>query len=241
MDAAAADGAAPDAQEPDRAEKPSGYDRLTELALKRANELIADTTPPAPPTLSPDEQKKRLRNLAPATCLYGATANLHGPAYDVAGYAAFLEDFLKEAGSPTDPVERMLLEQLALAHHVVGRLHVQAGTNSNVPAVQMLHAAAARLMGEFRRTALALQVYRQRPAGKQVDAPARQKEESGDEPKVGTNGHAPPGRNGHAPSARTAKKSPRTAKWEATGSKSTSMSPSRPAPNLLCAPCRRDV
>ena len=38
----------------------------------------------------------------------------------------FFTNFLKEAGDPTDPVERMLLESFALAHHCAGNWSTQA-------------------------------------------------------------------------------------------------------------------
>src|SRR5262245_51047132 len=33
------------------------------------------------------------------------------------GYRAYLAQLIKDAGDPPDPIERMLIEQLALAHH----------------------------------------------------------------------------------------------------------------------------
>lgn len=78
-----------------------------------------------------------------------------GPAYRV-----YLARLLADAGSPADPVERMLLEQLAVAHFRVGQLHARAGRADGVEATRVLTAAAARLLGEFRRNALALRAYR---------------------------------------------------------------------------------
>ncbi len=43
----------------------------------------------------------------------------------VAAFKVYRDGLLKEAGSPTDPVEIMLVEQLALAHHRVAQLHAQ--------------------------------------------------------------------------------------------------------------------
>jgi hypothetical protein len=61
----------------------------------------------------------------------------------------------------------MLLEQLALAHFRVGQLHAAAGGAQGAEAAKALNAAAARLLGEFRRTALALRAYRTRvPEGR---------------------------------------------------------------------------
>jgi len=76
-----------------------------------------------------------------------------------------LDDLFKGLGSPTDPVERMLAEQLALAHHAVGRLLACGASRAADPEVTACHASAARLMAEFRRTALALMAYRGLRAG----------------------------------------------------------------------------
>ncbi len=66
-------------------------------------------------------------------------------------------DFLAEAVVLADPVERLLLQQLFLAHHAVGRLHVRAGAAAADPQVIVAFlAAAARLTAELRRLALAL-------------------------------------------------------------------------------------
>jgi hypothetical protein len=55
-----------------------------------------------------------------------------------------------------------MVEQLALAHYRIGQLHVSAGNAQGAEAAKLFNAAVARLWGEFRRTALALQVYRGR-------------------------------------------------------------------------------
>jgi hypothetical protein len=91
----------------------------------------------------------------------------HSSLIDGSACRVFLERLLAEAGNPADPVERMLLEQLAVAHFRTAQLHVLAGQAKGTEAVKLLTAAAARLLGEFRRTALALRAYRgEAPAGR---------------------------------------------------------------------------
>jgi hypothetical protein len=58
----------------------------------------------------------------------------------------------------------MLIEQLMVAHHNVGRLHMQAAAARDLEEARICNAAAVRLMAEFRRSALALRTYRA-PAG----------------------------------------------------------------------------
>ena len=70
----------------------------------------------------------------------------------------------------------MLLQQLVLAHHAVGKLHFRAGSTKSPDESCACVAAVARLMAEFRKTALSLEAYRaptakrkaaRRKAGKQ--------------------------------------------------------------------------
>src|SRR5262245_45301212 len=73
--------------------------------------------------------------------------------FDGHAIKVYLERLLEEAGRPHDPVERMMLEQLAVAHFRIAQLHVGAGQAKGAEAVKLYNAAAARLLGEFRRTA----------------------------------------------------------------------------------------
>jgi hypothetical protein len=133
----------------------------------RAHPRLANTPTPA---LTPAQKAENLQNLSGAVFLFGAAGKVYGSGIDVPAFKAYLDTFLKDAGSPTDPVERMLLEQLALAHHAIGRLHFRAGTSESLDAVTTCHAAAARLQAEFRRTSLALQAYRETAASKRAGA-----------------------------------------------------------------------
>lgn len=78
-----------------------------------------------------------------------------------ASFKVYLDGLRKDAGNPTDPVEIMLVEQLALAHHRVAQLHVQAEQSKTIDEAKVFTVAAARLTGELRRLALALNQYRQ--------------------------------------------------------------------------------
>jgi hypothetical protein len=87
--------------------------------------------------------------------------------FDATAVRIFLEVLLRDAGNPSDPVEVMLLEQLTLAHFRIAQLHVAAGGAQGLEATKLLNGATSRLLGEFRRTCLALRAYRGRaPQGK---------------------------------------------------------------------------
>lgn len=80
--------------------------------------------------------------------------------FEPAAYRVYLERLMADLGSPTDPVERMMAEQLCLAHFRTAQLHAAGGRATGAEAVKLLNAAAARLLAEFRRTALALRELR---------------------------------------------------------------------------------
>jgi hypothetical protein len=74
-------------------------------------------------------------------------------------YQAFLAQKMSEMGDPKDPIERMLIEQICLAHFRIGALHAAAANAQNMTGIKILNAATARMLGEMRRTALSLRAY----------------------------------------------------------------------------------
>jgi hypothetical protein len=68
----------------------------------------------------------------------------------------YFNSFLRDAGEPTDPLEKILLEQLLMAHHRVAQLHARAEGVTLPEAMKILNAATTRLLGEVRRLALAI-------------------------------------------------------------------------------------
>ena len=92
------------------------------------------------------------------TCM--ATALSLNGQFDATAFRSYLDRFLADAGGLHDPVERVLVEQMAFAHLRLADLHAQAATAKSVEATKGLTSAAARLLGKIRRVALALQIYR---------------------------------------------------------------------------------
>jgi hypothetical protein len=103
---------------------------------------------------------KNLKGEMAACYLFGSLAPLVGQQIDNGAYRLYLAELLREAGNPSDPVERMLIEQLALAHHNAGRLLVKAASSQSLREASGYNASAARLMAEFRRSMLTLKKYR---------------------------------------------------------------------------------
>ena len=76
------------------------------------------------------------------------------------GAKMYVDGYLGECGNPTDPIERLLLQQFLLGHHRVAQLHLEASRAERAESAKILNAAAARLMAELRRLALAIRLYR---------------------------------------------------------------------------------
>ena len=71
-------------------------------------------------------------------------------------FKVFLDRLHEDAGRPTNPIARMMIEQLALAHYRIAQLQVQAAHAEGLEAAKIYNSMASRLLGEFRRSALAL-------------------------------------------------------------------------------------
>ena len=80
--------------------------------------------------------------------------------FDTGAYRVYLAGVMHDLGDPKDPIERMLIEQLCLAHFRVAQLHGAAGQASGLEGTKLLNTVAARMLGEMRRTALSLKAYR---------------------------------------------------------------------------------
>lgn len=80
--------------------------------------------------------------------------------FDANAYKIYLANVMRDLGDPKDPVERMLVEQLCMAHFRVAQLHAAAGQANGLEATKLLNTVAARMLGELRRTALSLKAYR---------------------------------------------------------------------------------
>ncbi len=89
------------------------------------------------------------------------------------------DEYLKAAGNPTDPTERMLLEELFMAHHRLMQLHGEAALTNSLEGQKVLNTLAVRLQGEIRRLALALRHYRSPVSGRSFSVVHQQNVSSG--------------------------------------------------------------
>jgi hypothetical protein len=127
----------------------------------------ADPGAPGPPDGAPQGANPRssehfavqLRETAGSLFLYASMGGFLTQV-DPAAFKIFRDRLLLDAGNPTDPIEVMLIEQLALAHMNIGRLYFRSATADGLEAAKAYGSLAVALTGEFRRSALALQAYR---------------------------------------------------------------------------------
>jgi len=108
---------------------------------------------------SSDHYARCLRETSGAVFMYASMAGLFQQA-DTLAFLKFRHRLMVDAGSPTDPIEIMLIEQLALGHFNIGRLHFKSATAEGLEAAKVYGSLAVSLTGEFRRSALALSSYR---------------------------------------------------------------------------------
>jgi hypothetical protein len=116
------------------------------------------------------ELAHRLKDEHIATYLGAITSRVAGSGLPPPPLAChrYLTQLRRDAGDPADPVERMMIEQIALAHHKIGELYYRARRANSPEKVKVYNAAIAALLGEFRRMALALKSYREPTPAKHV-------------------------------------------------------------------------
>lgn len=113
-----------------------------------------------------EAQAARLDERAWGLSVYGSLGPLFGPDVEVFAFKLFLDRFLAEV-APSGPIERMLSEQLFLSHHLCGHLSVKAMNCGNADAAKVYLHAAARLLSEFRQTAVVFKGFRTTPPVKE--------------------------------------------------------------------------
>jgi hypothetical protein len=137
---------------------------------------LGPDAPLAPPAAREPTQDELLDGVADnlqrktaATFLASASRPLLGDLPPTA-FARYIENIVADSGASSDPVARMLVEQMTLAHHAVGGLLMRAAKSDSAEVAVNFLGAAARLMAEFRRGAETLQELR----GAAVDQAAEQ-------------------------------------------------------------------
>lgn len=138
---------------------------------KKTNPSTRVESPTEPPKDRPKPQQEHqeserrkdgielLKNVNYAAYMSRALGNRF---FDCSTFVAYLDDLKKQIGEPEDPVEVMMMEELAFAHFQIGDISAKAAEAGQLTEQAVYYAAAARLLGEFRRLAESFQRYRQK-------------------------------------------------------------------------------
>ncbi len=131
-----------------------------------ATEAKAATKPEPSPEMIRDAYATNLRDMVGPTHLYVAIACSLSDSITPAAFKVYRDRLLQDAGNPTDPIEIMLIEQIAMAHFHIGRLHLRSCSTEHHKLATAYADAATRLLGEFRRCTLALEDFRSKQAAR---------------------------------------------------------------------------
>ena len=101
-------------------------------------------------SLTDEQQAAFLRESSAAAYLATSAGPCFGDSITPAGFRQYLEDLRREAGSPTHPVPRMLIEQLAMVHHSAGRIHSRVAEAKTLDEFSAYSAVLVKLLAEQR-------------------------------------------------------------------------------------------
>jgi hypothetical protein len=123
------------------------------------DELPATPNPDPPDGMPSELLALKLRETTGALFLWGSMLGTMRQA-DAQAFKILRDDLLAAAGRPNDPLEVMMIEQVALAHFNIGRLQLASATARSLEAVKTFGYLAIGLSGEFRKSVLTLADYR---------------------------------------------------------------------------------
>ena len=138
------------------------FNSINQTSIEKPTSSQSSSTPEETihPRFTPEQQSLVVKKIiAPA-----AIATVMGveSKIETSGCRVYLDDLVKDSGNPVDPVEIMLLEQTAMCHLLSMKLQSKASGAEGTEAIELYLSGAARLSGEFRKTALALKKYRKK-------------------------------------------------------------------------------
>jgi len=106
------------------------------------------------------EQRANLMADGIFACSMASALGPNSKIVDGAATARYLKQLHEQAGTSDDPIEGILVEQLACAHQLVGQMHMLAAGGQPAEVAEVYLNAGIRLTGEVRRLALAIRDYR---------------------------------------------------------------------------------
>lgn len=79
-----------------------------------------------------------------------------GDLYDASVYGQYVEDFLREAGNPADPIKKRLIEAFLMAYFHVTQLILKATRTGDPEAAAKYNGSLAKILAELRRLGVAI-------------------------------------------------------------------------------------
>ena len=134
--------------------------KQTNFEKATSNQSSATPEQTIHPSFTPEQQSLVVKKVIAPAALAAAMGVENK--IETSGCRVYLDDLIKDSGSPVDPVEIMLLEQTAMCHLLSMKLQSKASEAEGIEAKELYMSGAARLSGEFRKTALALKEYRKK-------------------------------------------------------------------------------
>ena len=107
-----------------------------------------------------------LRETTAAASMYASMAAWTQGGIEADAFVEYRDQLLADCGAPDDPLVIMLIEQVAMAHFNIARLHVKSAVAGSCVEAVAYEAAAARLLTELRRSVLVLEDLKVRGTGK---------------------------------------------------------------------------
>ena len=135
---------------------------IKQTNMEKPTSSQSGSTPEQPihPRFTPEQQSLVVKKVIAPAALAAAMGVENK--IETSGCRVYLDDLVKDSGNPVDPVEIMLLEQTAMCHLLLMKLQSKASGAEGTEAIDLYLSGAARLSGEFRKTALALKEYRKK-------------------------------------------------------------------------------
>lgn len=134
--------------------------------------------PEAITPLSDEQQSTLLRESSAAVYLNASVGTCFGGSVTVAGFKQYLADLRQSAGSSSHPLEQMLWEQFAMAHHNLGRLYARAAESKMIDEVQIYSVVLLKLHAELRLLGESLHRMAKAEASGKADGVSNQPQQS---------------------------------------------------------------
>ena len=135
---------------------------IKQTNMEKPTSSQSGSTPEQPihPRFTPEQQSLVVKKVIAPAALAAAMGVENK--IETSGCRVYLDDLVKDSGNPVDPIEIMLLEQTVMCHQYSIQMQALSKKAEGTEAIELYMSGAARLSGEFRKTALALKEYRKK-------------------------------------------------------------------------------